>query len=300
MKNSLFTIGYIVYFAMGLVQIAAIVAGFEAWWGWNGFFAILGSIFVAYIPVLGTIVGIMGAIKGWNWSPIQAILLFCWPLVIYIGVFLYDAICAVFTKHKPSINVDTINRNTYDASDTPTTLQNSQRIEDANLENETVDNQQYAGPWRRWAARCLDYGFEEFIIYIFASLFLNISDYNRFFITIIIAPFVFLLDSAIYATFGNTFGKWIFGVKTIECDGSCLKPNRFFIRNMSVYLSGYGLKIPLVILCTTVFQYCRVSKGLPTSYDEKLDIRCIKHNTSVVKSSIGIIVIIATYILAYV
>lgn len=84
MKNALPAIGCIVYVIIGLVQIAAIIVGFEAWWGWNGFFAVVGAAIVGYLPILGSVMAIMGAIKGWNWSPIAAILFFCWPFAIYI------------------------------------------------------------------------------------------------------------------------------------------------------------------------------------------------------------------------
>ena len=85
-------LGCLIYTLMGIVQIAATIVGFEAWWGWNGFFAIVGAIFVGYIPILGTITGIMGAIEGWGWSPVWAILLFCWPLAIYLAAFLCNII----------------------------------------------------------------------------------------------------------------------------------------------------------------------------------------------------------------
>ena len=84
MKNTFSTLGCLVYVVMGMVQIAAIVAGFEEWWGWNGFFSIIGASIVGYLPIIGTVIGIGGAICGWGWYPMAAILLFCWPLILYI------------------------------------------------------------------------------------------------------------------------------------------------------------------------------------------------------------------------
>ena len=86
MKNGLSALGCIVYAVMGIIQIAATVTGFKAWWGWNDFFAILGAVFVGYLPVIGTIMGIMGAVKGWHWQPLLAILFFCWPVILYVFI----------------------------------------------------------------------------------------------------------------------------------------------------------------------------------------------------------------------
>lgn len=69
---------------MGIIQIAAIIASFENWLGWNSFFALVGAMLIGYIPILGTIMGIIGAIAGWHLSPIWAILLFCWPFIFSI------------------------------------------------------------------------------------------------------------------------------------------------------------------------------------------------------------------------
>lgn len=100
MKNVLSTIGCFAYVIIGLVQIAATIAGFEAWWGWSGFFAIIGAVIVGHLPIFGTVMGIMGAIKGWGWSPILAILFFCWPFVIYIAAIALDGAVNVISRFK--------------------------------------------------------------------------------------------------------------------------------------------------------------------------------------------------------
>lgn len=97
-KQILSNIGCLVYFLIGIVQIVAIFAGFKAWWGWNTFFAALGAIFVGEIPILGTILGIMGAIKGWGWSTFSAIMLFCWPLALYAFIFLLGGAAEMHEK----------------------------------------------------------------------------------------------------------------------------------------------------------------------------------------------------------
>jgi hypothetical protein len=78
----------IIYFLMGLLQLAAIMGGIEDWWGFPWWVAIFIAFSLAYIPIVGTIVGIMGAIEAFGWSPVTAITLFCWPYIIYIAILL--------------------------------------------------------------------------------------------------------------------------------------------------------------------------------------------------------------------
>ncbi|MEX0353013.1 hypothetical protein CRONO_07125 [Cronobacter sakazakii] len=65
-------IGYLLYTAVGLIQFSAIISGLESWWGLHWIIAGLVAFFIAYIPVLGTIVGIVGAIDVWHWEWWQA------------------------------------------------------------------------------------------------------------------------------------------------------------------------------------------------------------------------------------
>jgi hypothetical protein len=100
--NQLGCLFYCVYMLMGLLQLAAILSGILDWWGWPWPIAILVAMPVAYIPILGTIVGIMGAIKSFGWSPMFAILLFCWPYVLYIILMAGGGVSAIFSRNRDS------------------------------------------------------------------------------------------------------------------------------------------------------------------------------------------------------
>ena len=100
MRNSLGCLVQIVYLGMGLLQLVAILRGIEDWWGWPWWLAIFVAMPVAYIPVLGTIVGIMGAIKSFEWSPLLAILLFCWPYVLYAILIAGGGLANVFSRNR--------------------------------------------------------------------------------------------------------------------------------------------------------------------------------------------------------
>ena len=54
-------IGFIVYIVVGLFQLAAIMAGLESWWGLHWIIAAPIAFIVSYIPFVGAIVGMVGA-----------------------------------------------------------------------------------------------------------------------------------------------------------------------------------------------------------------------------------------------
>ncbi|QPT15237.1 hypothetical protein I6G37_09975 [Serratia rubidaea] len=65
-------IGFIIYMGIGLVQLAAVMAGLETWWGLNSIIAFILAAIIAYIPLLGTVVGMAGAMQAWHWEWWQA------------------------------------------------------------------------------------------------------------------------------------------------------------------------------------------------------------------------------------
>ena len=71
------------WFVLGLIQFAAIVNGFVDILG--TFFGIVASFVLGEIPILGTIMGIRGAVNNWGWEILPAILLFIGaPIVIFL------------------------------------------------------------------------------------------------------------------------------------------------------------------------------------------------------------------------
>ncbi len=76
----------VVYLAMGFIQLFAVIKGLQIWLSVPWIVAAFLSFVIAYIPVLGTIVGIKGAMDGWGWSLWPTIAFFCWPYCLYILV----------------------------------------------------------------------------------------------------------------------------------------------------------------------------------------------------------------------
>jgi hypothetical protein len=79
----------IAYIAIGFAQLFAIIKFFEQTLDW-GFFDVILALFVTYIPILGSVLGVLGAMDGWHWSIWQASALFFWYVPVYMGAFLLD------------------------------------------------------------------------------------------------------------------------------------------------------------------------------------------------------------------
>lgn len=89
-------------FGIRLLQLAAIQSGIKGWWGWHWLIAMIIALPIAYIPIVGTVVGIMGAIKSWEWAPMLSILLFGWPYVLFAIVLVGGGVSEVFTRLRRS------------------------------------------------------------------------------------------------------------------------------------------------------------------------------------------------------
>src|SRR5919199_1620725 len=73
------------YLGIGLLQLAAAMDGLADWLGLHWTIAAPVALILSYIPLLGSAVGVLGAVQAWGWSWVWASLLFCWPVVI-LGV----------------------------------------------------------------------------------------------------------------------------------------------------------------------------------------------------------------------
>ena len=81
----------IAYFVVGFVQLFAISDGIGHLLHWNGFFSIVAAFFVTYIPLIGSGLGVYGAMSVWDWSIWQAGALFFWYVPVFILLSVVDA-----------------------------------------------------------------------------------------------------------------------------------------------------------------------------------------------------------------
>ena len=78
----------IAYFVIGLVQLLAVWDGAEYFLGAESFigrmFAFFFALFVTYIPLLGSGIGVYGVVNVWDWSLAKSLILFFWYVPVYI------------------------------------------------------------------------------------------------------------------------------------------------------------------------------------------------------------------------
>lgn len=80
------TVAVVSYLVIGLVQFFAMYDFFREYWGWWSIPSGLASMFVSYMPLVGSIAGVVAATNVWGWSLINSLLLFFFPIVIMLIV----------------------------------------------------------------------------------------------------------------------------------------------------------------------------------------------------------------------
>jgi hypothetical protein len=81
---------YIAYLIIGFVQLFAIAAGIQYGTEFPMWMSYIIALFTTYIPFIGSLLGVYGALNAWDWSLIQALALFFWYVPVYAVVFLYS------------------------------------------------------------------------------------------------------------------------------------------------------------------------------------------------------------------
>jgi hypothetical protein len=89
LKKILKPFGFILYAGVAIVQTVAVITGVTRT---LGFFGIVLGVLFGPLPLVGTIMGIIGAVKVWAWPIWAALLLFVGslPVSIVLGFFLED------------------------------------------------------------------------------------------------------------------------------------------------------------------------------------------------------------------
>lgn len=72
------------YIAVGFLQLFAIADGVGYAIGLPAFLSFTVAAFLTYIPVVGSLAGMYGAMNVWDWSMMQALLLFFWYIPIMV------------------------------------------------------------------------------------------------------------------------------------------------------------------------------------------------------------------------
>lgn len=81
----------IAYFLTGIVQFVAVLDGIEYGLHIGRFFSFTITVFITYIPLVGSAIGVYGAINSWHWHLLQAAMLFFWYVPLFALFFVIDA-----------------------------------------------------------------------------------------------------------------------------------------------------------------------------------------------------------------
>jgi hypothetical protein len=69
---------------VSIFQVYATADGVAHFTGWSSLASWLIAIVMGWMPLLGTVTGIYGAITAWNWPLYGAVTFFTWPIVLVI------------------------------------------------------------------------------------------------------------------------------------------------------------------------------------------------------------------------
>lgn len=82
---------WVAFLLLGFVQLFAIADYFG-----GGFFSMVWALFLTYIPLVGSVFGVLGAHQEWGWELWQALLLFFW----YIPILGFQFIVGMFDSER--------------------------------------------------------------------------------------------------------------------------------------------------------------------------------------------------------
>ncbi|MFJ7311545.1 RDD family protein [Pseudomonas sp. NPDC098747] len=92
---------------------------------------------------------------------------------------------------------------------------------------------------------------------------------------LVCVPIALVFDALLYRAAGNTPGKSLLGLQVVASKGSPLSLAEYLTRNLSLWVKGLALGLPLISLFTLIIQWRQLGKGLPTTYDERPKFRVL-------------------------
>ena len=90
MKSGIFVIAYL---GIALLQFAGVWAFFREVWDWNFIACMIVCLFVAPMPVVGAILGVIGVAEGWHLG-------YGWGIAIYFSPYFIGLILVTLFKDK--------------------------------------------------------------------------------------------------------------------------------------------------------------------------------------------------------
>lgn len=79
---------FLIFLAVGVLQMAATFSGMTAWAGLHWIVALLIMFAFGWVPLVGTVLGVLGAYHAWRWPLWSAIALMAGPTLLGFAVIL--------------------------------------------------------------------------------------------------------------------------------------------------------------------------------------------------------------------
>lgn len=159
-----------------------------------------------------------------------------------------------------------------------------------------------AGPWTRYFARVFDLSFLGTILMTAITLilpYISLAMSLQWYMAdsrvafLVLLPVIMLINAVIISLLGNSIGRAIFGIKPVPLDGRTKFSFRENVRReLTVWVQGLALGIPVLNFFTMIPAFGRVSKGLPTTYDLGIaSVRSFSDNK--IRRAFGMLLVIA-------
>jgi uncharacterized RDD family membrane protein YckC len=133
-----------------------------------------------------------------------------------------------------------------------------------------------ATPWSRFWARFLDINIWGIPAAIFLYMLIPQEVWNvlqlesaGYLFYLALTPFIIIFDAICISIFRQSPGKAILGIRLTKQDGAGLTFFDVVKRDFSLFLRGFGLGIPVLVLITLIWSFVRVKGGHQTSWDRK-------------------------------
>ena len=158
--------------------------------------------------------------------------------------------------------------------------------------------------WRRVGARAID-------LFLFSSalgpVFLFIPEANllqlglgvRMVILIFVTLFCCALEALCLSYFGNTVGKWGFGISLSDQNGNRLSFKLAFQRTLLVWVRGLALMIPLITPVAMLFAHARLLTFGVTSWDRDLRIKVTHKKPSSAGRGVSAVIFLIIAVIVY-
>lgn len=161
-----------------------------------------------------------------------------------------------------------------------------------------------AWPWARFCARTFDYcllslilgGALGFVAPSATDLPIFTGQLGEYLFGLLTLPFALLLDALIQSVIGTTPGKALAGIRVETLDHGLLSLRQSLRRNMLVYLRGFILGLPILVLVGYSNGYRRVSNFQPTSWDEDLGTRVYERGSNIVRTFLTGVLVIGLFV----